>query len=46
MRMNNYRIERVIYDDLERLIPLFNEYRVFYGAVSDLDGARAFYQID
>lgn len=40
--MNNYRIERVIYDDLERLIPLFDEYRVFYGAVSDLDGARAF----
>lgn len=40
--MNNYRIERAIYDDLERLIPLFDEYRVFYGAVSDLDGARAF----
>lgn len=40
--MNNYRIERVIYDDLERLIPLFDEYRVFYGSVSDLDGARTF----
>ncbi|WP_342410524.1 GNAT family N-acetyltransferase [Paenibacillus sp. FSL R10-2778] len=40
--MNNYRIERVIYDDLERLIPLFDEYRVFYGVVSDLDGAHAF----
>lgn len=40
--MNNYRIERVVLDDLERLIPLFDEYRVFYGAASDRDGARAF----
>lgn len=40
--MNNYRIERVVLDDLERLIPLFDEYRVFYGAASDREGARAF----
>lgn len=40
--MNNYRIERVVLDDLERLIPLFDEYRVFYGAASDREGARTF----
>lgn len=40
--MNNYRIERVTENDLELLIPLFDEYRVFYGATSDREGARAF----
>jgi GNAT superfamily N-acetyltransferase len=40
--MNNYRVERVGLDDLEWLIPLFDEYRVFYGAASDRDGARTF----
>jgi ribosomal protein S18 acetylase RimI-like enzyme len=40
--MNNYRVERVVLDDLERLLPIFDEYRVFYGAASDWDGARAF----
>lgn len=40
--MNNYRIERVVLDDLERLIPLFDEYRVFYRAASDREGARVF----
>lgn len=40
--MNNYRIERVTENELELLIPLFDEYRVFYGATSDREGARAF----
>ncbi|WP_339316981.1 GNAT family N-acetyltransferase [Paenibacillus sp. FSL R10-2734] len=40
--MNKYRIERVVLDDLERLIPLFDEYRVFYGAASNREGARTF----
>lgn len=40
--MNNYRIECVTDNDLELLIPLFDEYRVFYGATSDHDGARSF----
>lgn len=40
--MNNYRIKRVTENELELLIPLFDEYRVFYGATSDYEGARAF----
>lgn len=40
--MNQYRIERVVSEDLELLIPLFDEYRVFYGAASNEEGARVF----
>lgn len=40
--MNKYRIERATLHDIEQLIPLFDEYRVFYGAASDHEGARAF----
>lgn len=29
-------------DDLDRLAPLFDAYRCFYGQPTDLDGARAF----
>lgn len=40
--MNKYRIVRVLLEDLDLLVPLFDEYRVFYGADSDRDGAYAF----
>ncbi|MRN51890.1 GNAT family N-acetyltransferase [Paenibacillus monticola] len=40
--MQNYRIERASMEDMELLIPLFDEYRMFYGQVSDPTGARDF----
>ena len=42
LMMLNYRIDRAVLDDVELLIPLFDEYRVFYGGASDREGARAF----
>lgn len=40
--MENYRVERAVLKDIELLVPLFDEYRVFYGGGSDREGARAF----
>jgi GNAT superfamily N-acetyltransferase len=40
--MQRYRIERAGLEDLELLVPLFDEYRVFYGAASDQEGAHVF----
>ncbi len=35
-------IRRATIDDLDRVAPLFNQYRMFYAQVSDIDAARAF----
>jgi GNAT superfamily N-acetyltransferase len=40
--MQQYRIERLGLEDVELLVPLFDEYRIFYGAASDQEGARIF----
>ncbi len=36
------KIKNAILSDLEHLVPLFNNYRVFYGQHSNLDAARSF----
>ncbi|MEX1138632.1 MAG: GNAT family N-acetyltransferase [Bacteroidota bacterium] len=36
------KIVRASFDSLEALIPLFDQYRQFYGQAEDLKGARAF----
>jgi len=35
-------VRRATLDDLDILAPLFNEYRMFYAQVSDVDAARVF----
>lgn len=36
------RVRQATVEDLDALVPLFDEYRVFYRQASDTDGARAF----
>lgn len=36
------RLQRANVADLERIVPLFNEYRMYYGQGSDLEGAKSF----
>lgn len=36
------KIKRATQEDLETIVPLFNQYRVFYKQESDLDAARTF----
>lgn len=38
----SYRVRRATSDDVARVAPLFDAYRVFYGRPSDLDAARSF----
>lgn len=38
----SYRVHRATSDDVARVAPLFDAYRVFYGRPSDLDAARDF----
>ena len=40
--MLNYRFEKADLADVEALAPLFDEYRSYYGQVSDLEAAREF----
>lgn len=40
--MNTLFVKQATIEDLEEIVPLFNEYRIFYSQVSDLEGARAF----
>lgn len=42
LTMLNYRVNRAVLEDVELLLPLFDEYRVFYGGATDREGARAF----
>ncbi|RUT30618.1 GNAT family N-acetyltransferase [Paenibacillus zeisoli] len=39
---NNYRVHQASIEDLDELAKLFDEYRVFYGQASDIEGARGF----
>jgi len=41
-RMPDIQINRAVAADIERIAPLFDAYRRFYGRRSDLDAARAF----
>lgn len=40
--MLNYRFERAEIGDVEELVPLFDEYRCYYGQASDPEAAREF----
>lgn len=40
--MLNYRVERAGTGDVERITPLFDEYRSYYGQDSDPEAARQF----
>lgn len=40
--MQSYQIERASLENVEQIVPLFNEYRVFYDQLSDIEGARSF----
>ncbi|WP_231578386.1 GNAT family N-acetyltransferase [Paenibacillus sp. FSL L8-0436] len=42
MMMPEYRLERAGLEDLEQIALLFDEYRVYYGQVSDLQGVQFF----
>ncbi|WP_379155252.1 GNAT family N-acetyltransferase [Paenibacillus sp. sgz5001063] len=40
--MENYHLEQAGTPDLELIAPLFDDYRVYYGQPTDLEGARRF----
>ncbi|WP_306304762.1 GNAT family N-acetyltransferase [Paenibacillus pini] len=40
--MNPFIVKQATIEDLEEVISLFNEYRIFYKQESDLEGARCF----
>ncbi|MDQ0196498.1 GNAT family N-acetyltransferase [Paenibacillus wynnii] len=40
--MQRFQIERVSLENIELIVPLFDEYRVFYGQQSDTGAARDF----
>lgn len=40
--MMNVTITQAGIEDIEKLVPVFDQYRVFYGCVSDINGARVF----
>ncbi|KGE18986.1 GNAT family N-acetyltransferase [Paenibacillus wynnii] len=40
--MQRFQIERVSLENIELVVPLFDEYRVFYGQPSDTEAARDF----
>ncbi|MEK5467446.1 GNAT family N-acetyltransferase [Paenibacillus sp. FSL R7-0210] len=42
--MLNFRFERAGLEDVEELVPLFDEYRSFYGQQPDREAAREFLQ--
>ncbi|WP_246047060.1 GNAT family N-acetyltransferase [Leptospira ognonensis] len=42
MNLEQIHIEQAGVDKLDAMVDLFNEYRIFYGKTSDLDGCRSF----
>lgn len=40
--MSNITIRQAVLSDLEALVPLFDDYRQFYGRPSDIFAAREF----